>query len=171
MTDKKKEPSKQKPPKAEAAKAKELKNYTLNMDDGHYYDKAGKKVTHKGTINLLKGRYSSWKKGQSGNPAGRPQGARGRATLLKDLLDLNVRNEQGGEVPNPLDPKEKKISYEKAIMVALIKKALAGNIVAIQEVQNTLHGKIKDETDVTLQQDEPLEITVKRIVHHANNSD
>jgi hypothetical protein len=30
-----------------------------------------------------------FKKGQSGNPAGRPKGSRNRSTILKELLDIN----------------------------------------------------------------------------------
>ena len=31
----------------------------------------------------------AWDKGQTGNPNGRPKGARNRSTILKELLDLN----------------------------------------------------------------------------------
>ncbi len=31
----------------------------------------------------------AWDKGQTGNPNGRPKGARNRSTILRELLDLN----------------------------------------------------------------------------------
>lgn len=31
----------------------------------------------------------AWKSGQSGNPNGRPKGARNRSTILRELLDVN----------------------------------------------------------------------------------
>ena len=101
-----------------------------------------KKITPKdpewqGTKNLMAGKADNWKKGQSGNPAGRPKGSKNRSTVIAELLSLNLTNAEGGFVPNPLDPKEKKITYEKAIMVALVKRALKGNVPAIQEIQNT----------------------------------
>lgn len=112
-----------------------------------------------------------FKKGQSGNPAGRPKGSRNRSTILNELLQLPVLDSKGKKKINPLDKKDKHISYEKLIMIALIKKAAEGDVKAIREIQDTMYGKIKDETDVNFYQDEPIEIKITRTVHHANHPD
>lgn len=141
---KKKTPAK---PKAKSKpKAKEdLKNYTYDEDTDTFFDKNGEKVAHQGTINILKGRSKGWPKGFCPNKNGRPKGSKNRASTLRDLIDLTVMDASGNPMPNPLDKSEKKISYEKAIMVALIKKALKGDVRAIQEIQDTIYGKLDEQ--------------------------
>lgn len=138
---------------------KDLKNYTFDEAQEKWFDLKGNEVTHAPTLNILRGRVSGFKKGQSGNPAGRPKGAKNRSTLLKELLELTVRSKTG-MMKHPLDPSKKSIDYQTAVMVALIKKAMSGDVKAIQEIQDTMYGKIKDETDVLLHQNEPLQVTV-----------
>lgn len=163
----KKKPASKKAPAKQGNKRKDLKNYTYK--DGHYYDKEGKKVTHSGVINLLNGKTNNWKKGESGNPNGRAKGSKNRSTILKELLELDMLAADGKKMGNPLNPDEESITYEKAVMVSLIKRALKGDVRAIREIQDTVHGKIKDETDVNLHQNEPLEIIVKKTIHNAED--
>jgi hypothetical protein len=75
----------------------------------------------------------SYKKGQSGNPSGKPPGAKNRSTLLKKWLEVNVKDG---------------ITVEDEVILALIKKAKQGDVQAIKEVQDTLHGKIADKSEV-----------------------
>lgn len=95
-----------------------------------------------------------WKKGDpSPNPSGRPKGLKNRATILTDLLALTFKkkDEETGKlitVPNPLDPSNPTMTVEIAVEVALIKKALSGNIEAIKEIKDTLHGKIKEVREI-----------------------
>lgn len=95
----------------------------------------------KGRIENLK----SWKKGESGNPAGLPKGTKLRSTLLKKWLA--VETDFDNPLKEPSEPMER-MSAEDRVMLALIKKAMAGDLPAIQEIQNTLYGKIPDKVEV-----------------------
>ncbi len=117
--------------------------------DGIWFDADGLEITHQGTINLLENK-KPWKKGQSGNPAGYKKGVKNRSTVLRELLELKLRDSKGKFIANPLDPSEENISVEKAIMAALIKKAMKGDVAAIREVQDTLFGKLKDRAEVNI---------------------
>ena len=86
-----------------------------------------------------------WKEGQSGNPSGKPKGALSRSTILKRYLAANLKDTPS-DIPFDL---EGKISVEDAIALALIKKALSGDIAAIKEIQDTVYGKITDVSEVT----------------------
>lgn len=124
-------------------------NYEKRSDGKWYNKKNGELVTKAGTITLLENRHGLYKKGQSGNPKGYPKGRRNRSTVLRELLELTLKDKRGKNMPNPLDPSEKAITVEKAIMTALVKKALGGDVNAIREVQDTLFGKIKDKVEIS----------------------
>ena len=47
-----------------------------------------------------------WKKGQSGNPNGRPKGAKNRSTTARKWLNINVK------AVNPLTLEEEQMSQE-----------------------------------------------------------
>lgn len=81
------------------------------------------------------------------NRKGRPPGARNRGTLLAEMLAALVLDKDGKPVKNPVTGADGMI-YEEAIDSALIKKALAGNIEAIKEIKDTLHGKIKEVREI-----------------------
>jgi hypothetical protein len=85
-----------------------------------------------------------WQAGQSGNPMGKPKGALNRATILKRYLEASLKDNPS-DIPFEL---EGKITVEDAIVLALIKKALSGDIAAIKEIQDTVHGKMTDSSEV-----------------------
>lgn len=85
-----------------------------------------------------------WQAGQSGNPTGKPKGALNRATILKRYLAASVKDAPT-DIPIEL---EGKITVEEAIALALIKKALSGDIAAIKEIQDTVHGKLTDSSEI-----------------------
>lgn len=106
-----------------------------------------KKKPHPGSENLRPA--PKWEKGQSGNPAGKKPGTKNRSTILAELLGLklkkkNLETQKFEDVAHPLDPSKKSIDIETAINAALIQRALKGDIRAIQEVQDTMYGKIKE---------------------------
>lgn len=78
-----------------------------------------------------------FKKGQSGNPAGRPVGARDRRTVIWEGLKRIAQKKN-------LTPED----IEEAIQVAGIEKALKGSFFHYQEVSNGLYGKITDNLDI-----------------------
>lgn len=85
-----------------------------------------------------------WQAGQSGNPAGKPKGSLNRSTILKRYLAISLKDNPS-DIPFELAGK---ITVEEAIALALIKKALSGDISAIKEIQDTVHGKLTDTSEI-----------------------
>ena len=88
-----------------------------------------------------------WKKGQSGNPKGKPKGAKDRSTVLAEMLKHKMLNGEGVAIKNPFTQKGT-ITLEEGVDAALIKKALGGNIEAIKEIKDTMHGKITEKKEI-----------------------
>ena len=61
-----------------------------------------------------------FKPGESGNPRGRPKGARNLGTDLKDILGRRVSIREDG--------KERRISRQEALLLSLYNKALHGDV-------------------------------------------
>lgn len=79
-----------------------------------------------------------FKKGESGNPDGRPVGAKNRSTILKKWIEVTVK------LKNPATGKDEVGTVEDKVNLALITKALAGDVQAIKEINDTLYGKIQE---------------------------
>ncbi|MFC6637158.1 hypothetical protein GV827_16105 [Sulfitobacter sp. JBTF-M27] len=69
-----------------------------------------------------------FRKGQSGNPEGRPRGSRNFDTEILEALRNTVRMKEQGKIRN--------VSSQKAILRRLIEKALNGDIRAIALVMS-----------------------------------
>lgn len=106
---------------------------------------------------VLQKNRKSWEKGQSGNPKGYPKGKPNRSTILRELLSLDFKDPKGKLMGNPFDKGEKRITLEKAIEIVLIQKALKGNLDAIREIKDAIHGKITDKTEITGAEGGPIE--------------
>jgi Family of unknown function (DUF5681) len=76
-----------------------------------------------------------FKKGESGNPAGRPEGSLNRGTTLKKWLYGDA------SFTNPLTLQKAIGTVEDHVILALLKRATAGNIPAIKEVLDSVYGK------------------------------
>ncbi len=63
---------------------------------------------------------------------------------MKRYLSANLKDNPP-DVPLELDGR---ITVEEAIALALIKKALSGDIAAIKEIQDTVHGKLTDASEI-----------------------
>ena len=87
------------------------------------------------------------RKGDVRNPNGKPKGTKNRATILKEFLGLKLKNNPDSDFDLP-----EGVTVEQGIMLALIKKASEGDVAAIKELQDTLHGKMTDkvETEISL---------------------
>ena len=85
---------------------------------------------------------SKWVKGQSGNPNGRPKGVPNSKTRLLRLLEItqNVKNPITGEVED--------FSIAERMDLAILNKALKGDIRAYQELMDRLEGKSRQTTDI-----------------------
>jgi hypothetical protein len=69
-------------------------------------------------------KHSQFKKGQSGNPKGRPRGKRNMASLVAEVLAQKVTITANG--------KRKRVSSETALLLRLREKALGGDLKALQ---------------------------------------
>lgn len=81
-----------------------------------------------------------FKKGQSGNPKGRPKGVKSLKTALKDELDMHLRIKEGG--------KQKSVSKMEALTKRLVTDALNGNPRALVEVLRQINLHLADTPDV-----------------------
>lgn len=88
-----------------------------------------------------------FKKGQSGNPAGRPVGARDRRTVIWEAMKVLAENAKhlkfkGMDISTPED-------VEVAMQMAALMKAISrGDYYMYQELSNGLYGKITDNMDI-----------------------
>ena len=71
-------------------------------------------------------RHSRFKKGQSGNPKGRPRGSRNFSTDLKETLEEPIRVTHHG--------KAKTVSTQLAALMRLREKALGGDVRALDRL-------------------------------------
>jgi hypothetical protein len=74
-----------------------------------------------------------FKKGQSGNPAGRPKGSRSMPTLLAQELNKSVRVVQNG--------RSKRITKKQALLIQMVNKAASGDFrfltLLLREIRET----------------------------------
>ncbi|SPJ25041.1 DUF5681 domain-containing protein [Palleronia abyssalis] len=76
-----------------------------------------------------------FRKGRSGNPRGRPRGARGVKVLLDEALSRKITVTEGGRTA--------RVSKSEALLVSLINKAIKGDIRAAAQVLRLMetHGE------------------------------
>ena len=84
-----------------------------------------------------------FKKGESGNPNGRAVGSRNRSTKVKDWLGVKKR------AKNPISGKEEELEIQDMMVLALINKALKGDVNAYKELMDSGYGKLSSSTDIT----------------------
>jgi hypothetical protein len=86
-------------------------------------------------------RHTRFKKGQSGNPRGRPPGSKSLSTLLCEALNEPVVVTENGE--------RRKISMRRAIAKQVVNQAAKGNWRAVKILFDMLHeieGRTEPET-------------------------
>ena len=90
--------------------------------------------------------------GEVRNPKGKPIGTKNRSTILKKWIKVRVK------ITDEANPLLKDVSgtVEDQVILALIQKALKGDVNAIKEINDTLYGKISDKTEVTGKNGEDL---------------
>lgn len=77
-------------------------------------------------------RHTRFRKGQSGNPRGRPKGSRNFATELDEILNAPVPVTENG--------RKTQVSTRMAVLLRLREKALKGDPRAIKEVLGLMQG-------------------------------
>lgn len=73
-----------------------------------------------------------WKRGQSGNPAGRKLGSKNVSTIVRKLLDQNAVDEVLSSSNLTNLAKGQPTSYAQAMVLAMIRKALEGDVRAVK---------------------------------------
>jgi hypothetical protein len=96
-----------------------------------------------------------WKKGESGNPAGRPKGARNYRTLFREAYVAIARDLKLGKDPDALLVE---------ILKRGIKEALKGNYPFYKDIMDRLYGKPKSETSVNLREERLADLEEKLLV-------
>lgn len=81
--------------------------------------------------------HTRFKKGQSGNPAGRPKGATNIQTEMKGLIKSKTKIKANGAV--------KTVSTSRALCMAMVRKAMAGDVRAFSKIVETLGPEMTDE--------------------------
>lgn len=94
----------------------------------------------------------SWKKGESGNPAGRPKGQRDYATIYREAM---IKIGQATD----MTPEQ----VEEEMIKAGLDKAMQGDYKFYQDALDRLHGKPKQSLEHTGEDGKPIEqsITVR----------
>jgi hypothetical protein len=87
-----------------------------------------------------------FKKGESGNPAGRPKGSRNRSTIARQWLEVNQ------SLKNPLTGEQETMSQEDLMTLALIKKAREGDVNAYKALMDSGYGAPVQQIDQTVEQ-------------------
>ena len=85
-----------------------------------------------------------YKKGQSGNPNGRPKGSKNRSTIAKKWLQAIQ------ETKNPLTLESEKLSQEDLITLALLKKAADGDVNAYKALMDSGYGSPVQQVEQTI---------------------
>jgi hypothetical protein len=83
-----------------------------------------------------------FKKGESGNPNGRPKGSRNRATIVREWLEVQQ------DITNPITGEKERLQQQDIITLALIKEAREGNVRAWEALMDSAHGKVANIHDV-----------------------
>ena len=75
-----------------------------------------------------------FKKGQSGNPKGRPKGSLNRSTIAKKWLQVTKMGQ------NPITGEQEELSQEDIITIAQIRKAISGDTSAYRALEDSAYG-------------------------------
>lgn len=83
-----------------------------------------------------------WQPGQSGNPAGRPEGARSLSTLLREMLEEKIDVQIEGQGAT-------KKQFKEVLLRRLLKAANEGDIRAINTIFDRVDGKAQQFIELT----------------------
>ena len=95
-----------------------------------------------------------FQKGESGNPNGRPKGARNRSTLVREWLEVKQK------AKNPITGQTEELEQQDIMTLALIRKAREGDVQAYRELMDSAHGKVEQKTDITSKGQRLFEVTI-----------
>lgn len=107
---------------------------------------AGRKDIHKD------GQATQFKKGESGNPDGRPKGVQNSKTRLLRFLSLQMKGK------NPVTKAEEEFSVLEMGDLKQIEKMLGGDIQAYREILDRLEGKSAQKNELSGPDGNPIEV-------------
>lgn len=82
-----------------------------------------------------------WRPGQSGNPKGRPKGIVSITDTLRKVIEKKM------ETIDPVTKNKDRKKIKEIIALALVGKALKGDVRAIQEMLDRLEGKVTQKVE------------------------
>ena len=91
-----------------------------------------------------------FKKGQSGNPKGRPVGSKNRSTIAKRWLETTEK------FKNPITGEIEELTQEDIGTLALIKKMRSGDVRAYESLMDSAFGKAVQTNDINVNKAGPL---------------
>ena len=86
---------------------------------------------------------TEFKKGESGNPNGRPKGVPNAATRMKRFLELEINGK------NPITKEDEQFTVAELMDLKIIAKAMNGDLSAWEKINDRLEGKAKQTTEHT----------------------
>lgn len=89
-------------------------------------------------------------KGEIRNPKGKPVGTKNRSTILSKWIHVNTK------VKNPITKETEAGTVEDLVMLALINRAMSGDVQAIKEINDTLYGKLQDNSKIEVKSNGPM---------------
>lgn len=100
------------------------------------------KITEK-----MKGRENIIGKGFDARPEninrnGRPKGVKNRSTLIRKWIETKIKDK------NPITNKKENTTLENHIIIALIHRAMKGDVNAFKEIMDSVYGKNPDINDI-----------------------
>lgn len=106
---------------------------------------------------------TQWKKGQSGNPAGRAKGGKLLSTTLKNIIASKFSKKYTSIITD----EETELTGGEIIASRLFADAADGDLAAIKEIFDRVDGKVPDK--LAGDEDEPLRIILEKV--DKSNSD
>jgi hypothetical protein len=106
---------------------------------------------------FTKGNTCGFRKGRSGNPAGRPKSA-----MLSDVMRR--------ELASPCPDDEQGRTWAEVIADQLIAKAAAGDVAAAKEIADRTEGKARQHVNLSYTEREKYEIAVAKIMEESGCS-
>ena len=96
-------------------------------------------------------RHAGFQKGRSGNPKGRPKGAKNLATLIAQALDEKVMVTEDG--------RRRRVTKRELVVTQLVNKSAAADLRAIKQLTDIVQGAER-RSEASAAPPEPAQLTV-----------
>jgi hypothetical protein len=96
-----------------------------------------------------------FKKGESGNPKGRPKGSRNRSTIAREWLEVSQY------ITNPITGEKEKLEQQDIMTLAIIKKARDGDVAAYKALLDSAYGQPLQQIQQEVSKIDEIEIVIR----------